>query len=121
MIILAKLIALAITILGLAVFTSPQFSQKLFNFFKEGRNLYIAGVVRVLIGLLLLVIASQSVVPVAAVALGVLFLVSGIVVFAADIEKMRTFITAYSEMPSLVIRLLGLVAATFGILIFSIF
>lgn len=60
-------------------------------------------------------------VPLAAIALGLMFLASGMVVFAADLEKMKGFMTHYSEMPSLVIRLLGLVAGCFGILIFSIF
>lgn len=121
MILLIKLIGVVIAGMGLAIFASPVFVQRLFAFFKEGKNLYVAGVVRSVIGLLLLFSASVSRVPVAALALGVMFLTSGIVIFAADLEKLKAFVAAYSEMPELVIRLLGLVACSFGILIFSIF
>src|SRR3989338_8492132 len=121
MIILVKLIGTLITALGLAIFASPEFSGKVFHFFKQGKRMYAAGVIRLIVALVLLVTASQSVVPLAAIALGLMFLVSGIVVFAVDIEKMKSFIEHYSQLPALVIRLLGLMAATFGVLIFSIF
>ena len=74
-----------------------------------------------ILGIILFLCTSKSSVPLAAIALGLMFLVSGIAVFAADVEKIKNFVSAYSEMPGLVIRLLGLVAAAFGILIFSIF
>lgn len=120
MLILVKLIGLIITVFGLGIFASPQFSQRVFQFFKEGNRIYYAGVVRAVVGLLILMSASKSLVPVAATALGVIFLLSGVVMFAADVEKMKAFLERYSQMPGLVVRLLGLVAATFGILIFSI-
>ena len=121
MAILVKLIGIVIAGLGLAIFASPAFSQKIFDFFKEGKRIYFAGIIRVATGLILLVATSRSAVPLAAIALGMMFLMSGIVIFAADIEKMKIFIQQFSEMPGLVIRLFGLVAASFGILIFSIF
>ncbi|MBF0384360.1 MAG: DUF2065 family protein [Candidatus Omnitrophica bacterium] len=121
MVILVKIVGVLIMALGLVIFASPQFTQKIFDFFKEGKRIYYAGVIRTVVGLVLFICASRSSVPLAAIALGLMFLVSGIVIFAADPEKLKAFISSYSEMPSLVIRLLGLVAASFGILIFSIF
>jgi uncharacterized protein YjeT (DUF2065 family) len=121
MIILVKLVGVLIMALGLTIFASPTITQKIFSFFKEGKNIYYAGVFRVVLGVLLFLTAAKSTVPLAAIALGLMFLVSGIVVFAADTEKLKTFISSFSEMPTLVIRLLGLVATSFGILIFSIF
>ncbi len=121
MIILVKLIGVLITIVGLGIFASPQLTQKIFDFIKEGKRIYYAGVARVIVGLLILICASRSMVPIAAIALGLMFLVSGIVIFAADLEKLKAFIGQYAEMPGLVVRLLGLVAASFGLLTFSIF
>jgi uncharacterized protein YjeT (DUF2065 family) len=121
MILIAKLIGILITIFGLAIFASPQFTQTIFTFFKEGNRLYLAGVVRTFIGLILLLGASRSLVPLAAIALGLMFLMSGIVVFATDLQKLKDFIETYANMPGLVLRLLGMVAASFGILIYAIF
>jgi hypothetical protein len=120
MLILAKLIGLLIAVLGIAIFALPQFLQKVFDFLKEGKRIYWAGVGRSLVGLILLIGAPQSVLPVATVSVGVMFLLSGIIVFACDLEKLKGFLTHSSAMSVLVIRLLGLVAASFGILIFSI-
>ncbi|MFA5167189.1 MAG: hypothetical protein WC530_01515 [Candidatus Omnitrophota bacterium] len=120
LILLAKLIGLVVAGFGLTIFASPKFTQKVFAFIKEGRRIYWGGVIRCLVGLVLLIIASKSVLPVATVAVGLILLLSGIMVFACDLEKLRGFLAHYSELPVLVIRLLGLVAACFGILIFSI-
>ncbi|MFH0984496.1 MAG: hypothetical protein V1882_03055 [Candidatus Omnitrophota bacterium] len=120
LIVLVKLVGLVIVGLGITIFASPKFTQKIFAFVKEGKRIYWAGVVRSLLGLALLLCAPGSLVPVATVAVGVLFLLSGIIVFASDLEKLKAFLVHYSELPVLVIRLLGLVAASFGILIFSI-
>ncbi len=120
MVILAKLLGVAVAAFGLTIFASPDFVKKVFDFFKVGKRIYYAGVLRVLIGLLLLVSVSHSTVPLAVIALGLLFLVSGIIVFAVDLEKTRAFLAHYSELPQLIIRLLGLVAACFGLLIFSV-
>ncbi len=120
MIILAKLLGIAITAFGLVIFASPDFIKKVFDFFKEGKRIYLAGVLRVFIGLLLLLTVSHSTVPLAVISLGLLFLVSGIVVFAVDLEKTKVFLSHYSDLPQLIIRLLGLVAACFGLLIFSV-
>lgn len=120
MVILVKLIGLGIAGLGFAIFASPDFTQKIFEFFKVGKRIYYAGVLRVAIGLLLLFSVSHSTVPLAVISLGLLFLVSGIVIFAADPEKIKAFIAHYSELPQFIIRMLGLVAACFGLLIFSV-
>ena len=120
LVLLVKLVGLLVAGFGLAVFVSPKFIAKVFDFFKEGKRIYWAGVVRLLVGLVLLLTAAKSALPVANVALGVIFLLSGIIVFVCDLEKMKNFISHYGELPVLVIRLLGLVAACFGILIFSI-
>lgn len=121
MIIIVKLIGFLIMIFGFCIFSVPSLTKKIFELCLKGNNLYVAGVVRGAIGLILFFAASQSLVPLAAIALGLMFLVSGIIVFASDEEKLKAFIASYSELPSLLIRLFGLIAASFGILVFAIF
>lgn len=120
LVLLAQLVGLVVVGFGLTIFVSPKFTQKVFDFVKEGKRIYWAGVFRCLLGLILLLVAAKSTVPIATVAVGVVLLLSGIIVFACELEKLKSFLTHYSELPVLVIRLLGLVAACFGILIFSI-
>jgi uncharacterized protein YjeT (DUF2065 family) len=120
LVILAKSIGLLVAVFGLGIFASSKFAQKVFNFLKEGKRVYWAGVVRSFVGLVLLFASPRSALPVSAMAVGMILLLSGIVVFACDLEKLKGFLSHYSEMPYLVIRILGLVAASVGILVFSI-
>jgi len=120
LVLLVKLVGLAVAGFGLTIFASPKFTQKIFTFMKEGKHFYWAGVGRCLVGLILLLIASQCVLPVATVAVGVILLLSGIIVFACDPEQLKDFLTRYSELPVFILRLIGLGAACFGILIFSL-
>jgi len=48
----------------------------------------------VLVAAALFAAASQSPAPLAAIALGIMFLVSAIVIFAADMEKLKSFTAA---------------------------
>lgn len=120
LVLLAKLIGLVVAGFGLTIFASPKFTQKVFAFMREGKRIYWGGVVRCLVGLILLLSVSTSVLPVATVAVGLILFLSGIIVFACDLEKLKNLLNHYSELPVLVIRLLGLVAACFGILVFSV-
>ena len=117
---LAKLIGLVVAGFGLTIFISPKFTQKIFDFIQKGKRIYWGGVVRCLVGFILLLSAPASMLPVVTMLVGMILLLSGIIVFACDLEKMKSFITHYSELPVLVLRLLGLVAACFGILVFSV-
>ncbi|MFH1360375.1 MAG: hypothetical protein ABIJ41_04980 [Candidatus Omnitrophota bacterium] len=121
MIVLVKLLGGLVIVVGLTIFASPAFTKKIFAFVQHGKNIYYAGVARCVLGIILFICASRSSVPLAAIALGLMFVMSGIVVFAADLRKLKALIASYSEMPALVIRLLGLMAASFGMLVFSIF
>ena len=118
--ILVKIIGLLIAVFGCYLFAWPLFTQKVFNFIREGKRIYWAGVVRSFVGLALLLAAARSPVPVAAIAVGILFLLSGIIVFACDLEKMKSLLAHYNEMSPFIIRLLGLIVACLGILVFSI-
>ena len=120
LVLLAKLIGLVVAGFGLTIFISPKFTQKVFDFVKEGKRIYWAGVARCLVGLILLLVASKSVLPVATFVVGVILILSGIIAFACGLEKLKSFLAHYTDLPVLVIRLLGLVAACYGILIFSI-
>jgi len=121
MIFLVKLAGILIMALGITIFASPQITQKIFEFCKEGNRLYYSGVIRTVVGIIILILASNSLVPLAAIALGLMLLLSGIVIFAADQDKLKTLLNAFNEMPGLTMRLFGLIAASFGILIYAIF
>ncbi len=121
MIAIIKLLAVVMAGLGLTIVVSPNVTRKIFDFMSQGKRIYYAGFLRLFVGILLLLSSSKSAIPMAAAALGVLFLTSGIIIFAVDIEKVKGFMEHYAGMPALAVRLLGLVAVSFGLLTFSLF
>ncbi len=119
--ILAQAVGLLIAACGLAILIQPQLTHKVFEFIKQGHRIYIAGVVRVCVGLVLFLSSSGSDIPMAANMLGAIFLLSGVIVFVSDLEKLKAFMAKYNELPEVTLRLLGLLAAAFGLLTFSLF
>lgn len=97
--IVAQLMGIAIAGFALVVFVAPKITEKVFDFFMEGKSLYLGGVIRIVVGLILLLSISSSAVPLAAGLLGVIFLASGAIIFATELEKMKEFLTAYRALP----------------------
>jgi uncharacterized protein YjeT (DUF2065 family) len=121
MLILIKLIGIMIAGAGLTLFAAPQMLRKVVDYIAVGKRFYWAGVIRSAIGLLLFLASTQSTIPLAALCVGMIFLLSGLIAFACDLEKTKTWMASSAEMPVLIIRLLGLLGSSFGVLILSIF
>lgn len=121
MLLLVQLIGFLIMGFGLTICVLPSVTQKVLTFFSQGENIYYAGLIRLVTGLALIFAAAQSKMPLAAVTLGILFLLSAFLIFGTDRAKIKAFIQQYLTLPELAIRLLGLIAACFGLLIISIF
>ncbi len=113
---LARLIGLAIAILGFSICVRPLIVQKLFAFFSAGKNLYYAAAARITAGVILILATPQSILPAGAFVLGVLFILSGAIIFTADLQKLKDFIAHYAGLPPLTVRLLGAIAVCFGCL-----
>lgn len=117
MLITAKLIGVAIILLGVSILFLPDTFKKMVRFWKEGSRIYGAGAVRVIFGLVFFLAAPSSHLPGGAVAAGFLFVLAGAIVFMAGIEKIKALLTIWEEMPPMVCRLIGLIASVFGTLL----
>ena len=59
MVVLIKAVGVLILTAGIVFFIYPQAAKKLFSFFRQGRRIYIAGVLRILFGVIFLMGASD--------------------------------------------------------------
>ena len=117
MIILAKTIGIVISALGILFLVLPEKAKLIMNFWKQGSRIYGAGILRVLFSVVLFLAASQSRAPVITAILGLMFMVSGILVFVMGVEKSKELIQWWEDQPSLIHRLLGLLVLCFGLLV----
>lgn len=119
MALLANLVGVFITGFGLFVTILPEKAKVLMGFWREGNRAYWGGIIRIAIAVVVFLAAPSGWTPGPAVALGILFLVSGVLVFAIGLEKMKEQILWWENQPQLVLRLLGLVVLSFGILVLT--
>ncbi len=120
MLILAKLVSVILFGLGIAILIRPEFMKKMFAFCKQGKRIYGGGILRIVIGLILLLVAGQSRMPWAVLSLGILFILGGSLIFVLGLEKAKSMISLWEEMPVLACRIMGLAMAAFGALILSV-
>lgn len=116
LLLIAKLTGFLIAAFGLAIFAFPPLTQKIFHFFMTGKRIYYAGIIRAFTGTVLLLVASETRVPLGTMVLGLIFLLSAAVIFFGGEEKMKGFLQSFAGLPPLVVRFFGLMGFCFGLL-----
>lgn len=117
MLVLVKFIGIFIVSMGITILLSPSTMKKIIIFWKQGKRLYAAGILRLLIGIILLLAASQCRLVGVVVWLGILTLIGGIIIFALGLQKIKSFLDWWSKKPPLLLRLWGVIALAIGALL----
>lgn len=117
MVTLIKLIGIIIALAGIIFVFSPTTTKQVFAFMGRGRRLYWAGILRLLFGVILLLGASQCRLVGVVIAIGILFLVAGVMIFALGLKKVRSMIEWWNKRSLIVIRGLALGALALGALL----
>lgn len=121
MLILAKLIGIYIIIMGIILLVSPKTIKRFVAFFGQGKRIYLAGILRLAFGVILLLAASRCRLVGIVVTLGILTIIGGILVFVLGIERVRALLKWWDKRSPQVIRLFGLVVIAVGaLLIYSV-
>jgi len=117
MIILAKIIGCAIVAMGTAIAINPNTFKVVINFWRRGKNVYLAGALRIIFGVIFLLVAPLGRLPAVISVLGVLMIIGGIVIFVIGPERIQAIFDWWGKKPPSVMRLMGIVAFSIGILI----
>ena len=78
MLILAKLVGMVIVVMGMLIAFNPNVFKTIMNFWRQGKNIYIAGVARLLFGTIFLLAAPMCRIPLFISILGGLMIIGGI-------------------------------------------
>ncbi len=117
MLVLVKLFGIVIVAMG-SIFTfNPQALKQVFSFWQQGNRVYLVGVLRILIGIVLLMAASQCRLIWVVVTLGLLVLIKGVLIFILGIEKIKSMLNWWGQRPLGILRLMGLIALSIGALL----
>ena len=110
-------VGILIILAAIWIAVKPQICIKMMVFFARGRMVYLVGLLRLAVGGLLLVSARECGRVWVVIALGVLFLISGTLVFVVRLERIKATLTWISKRSMLTIRLMALLPIAIGAVI----
>lgn len=119
-VIVIKSLGMLFALMGIAYLLRPDIVKKFMGFFKKGKRIYLAGLIRFVLGVVFLVAARECRYPWIIFASGIIFLIGGLLIFMLGPEKIRRILDWYQNQPTLIFRVIALVVLAFGaIIIFS--
>ena len=119
-VIVIKSLGMLFCLMGIAYLLRPDIIKKLMVFFKKGKRIYFAGLIRFALAVVFFVAARECRYPWIIFACGIIFLISGFLIFMLGPEKIRRILDWYEQQPALIFRIIALVVLVFGaIIIFS--
>ena len=116
MVISVKLIGMYIAVIGAVIALKPDIAKQVVAFIVQGKRLYLAGILRVCIGGILLLASPQCRLPGVVGVIGAIAVMGGIF-FIIGLEKVKAIINWWNRLSHLVKRVWGLVALVVGALL----
>jgi len=119
MLTIIKLFAIVYFLMGVMFLIKPEYLRSYANYWKEGRRIYFPGaLVLLLLSTILLVSASECRWPVFVYALGTIALIKLIAIFILGPTKFIPMIDWWVAKPVQTFRIMGVVAALIGAILF---
>ena len=116
-VIVIKSLGILFTLMGIAYLLKPGIIKKLMRFFKKGKRIYFAGLVRFVLAIVFFVAARECRHFWIIFASGVIFLIGGLLIFTIGPDKIRRIFDWYEQQSALVFRVIAVVVLAFGIII----
>lgn len=115
--IVVQCVGVAILLLGIVYLLKPNTVKWLMRFFREGRRMYFAGVLRLALAVIFLLAASECDIRWVIVMFGIIFLISGVLIFVMGPERIRSLLDWYLKRTVFIFRVIALCVITVGAVI----
>ncbi|MBN1391609.1 MAG: hypothetical protein JW947_02270 [Sedimentisphaerales bacterium] len=112
-----KIIGIVIVLLAVLFLLKPDVTKLLLGFFKQGKRIYLAGVVRLILAIVFFIAARECDITWVIVAFGILFLISGLLIFLIGAERLKPMLDWFQNKSPVVIRLVAVIILAFGAII----
>ncbi|PIU56711.1 MAG: hypothetical protein COS89_05705 [Deltaproteobacteria bacterium CG07_land_8_20_14_0_80_38_7] len=112
-----KAFAILIIAVGAISFVTPAFLRKLIELAKVGKRVYVGGVIRIVVGTLLLIAAPNAITIWIPGIIGALILLSGILILVLGVQKIHSFMDKVYSLSDQKIRVIPTIAIILGILL----
>ncbi|MBN2314202.1 MAG: hypothetical protein JXM79_09750 [Sedimentisphaerales bacterium] len=120
MVIIIKSLGSVFVLIGFVYLFRPILLKNLMSFFKKGKRVYFAGLVRFALAVIFLLAATQCREPKIVGIFGILFLISGILIFILGPDMIRRIFDWYETQSNVIFRVIASAVIVVGaIIIFS--
>lgn len=118
---IVRLLAVVMVLVGIIYFVKPHYMRKFAYYFIQDKRLKIAGIVSVILGVILLLVASRCKIPWVIVIFGIVVIIKGTVSFIMGKEKLKSIMDQFLIRPSRTLRIYAVTEMALGIiLIYSV-
>ncbi|MBA7700677.1 hypothetical protein ES703_109400 [subsurface metagenome] len=115
--IVIKSLGIVIVLVGVVYLLRPDVMKWLMEFFKHGKRIYLAGLLRLALAVIFLLGARECDITWVIVVFGILFLIGGVLIFILGPEKIRRILDWYQKQSTLLLRVIAVIALAIGAII----
>ena len=115
--IVIKSLGILFCIIGIVYLLRPDVLKWLLEFFKQGKRIYFAGVIRFALAVVFLTGARECKYPWVIFAFGLLFIVGALLIFMLQSEKIRRMLDWYQKQSLLLLRVIAIIVLALGAVI----
>ena len=115
--IIIRSLGIVIVLVGVVYLLRPDVMKWLLEFFKHGKRIYLAGLLRLALAVIFLLGARECDITWVIVVFGILFLIGGVLIFILGPEKIRRILDWYQKQSVLFLRVLAVLALAIGAII----
>jgi uncharacterized protein YjeT (DUF2065 family) len=115
--IVIRIIGVVFVFMTIVYLLKPDIMKSLMEFFKQGRRMYFAAIIRLVLAVVFLLAAGQCRYFWVIFAFGVLFIISGLLIFILGSERVKSYISWWQKQPLVILRVMALIGLAIGALI----
>jgi len=112
-----KIVGIVIVVIAVVFLIKPGLLYAIMRFVKRGKRAYFMGLVRLALAIVFLLGARECDLTWLIALFGIIFLISGLLIFMLGAEKVGGIINWYQEQSTVLLRVLVLVMLGFGAII----
>ncbi|MFZ0033612.1 MAG: DUF2065 family protein [Sedimentisphaerales bacterium] len=112
-----RIIGIVFVFMTIVYLLKPDIMKRLMEFFKQGKRMYFAALIRFVLAIVFLLAARQCSRFWIIFAFGVLFIISGLLIFILGPEKVKSYINWWQKQPLVLLRIMALVGLAIGAII----
>lgn len=115
--IVIKIIGIFFIAIAIVLLLKPAVMNQLMEFFKKGKRIYLAALVRLALAVVFLLGARECDITWLIVIFGILFLISGLSIFMLGPERIRRMLGWFQKQSVLLLRVMAIITLAIGAII----